>query len=127
MTHDHKTGPASRDPAAIWDDILDLVAEDDAETGQASEAVREWSQQLEARVKSRVAELRRRLTPIDVPIQRGVTIPPEVQALDRDAIVARIESLRKAGVVRYSHHELTGLSDHNLRIALSLAMALSRK
>jgi len=128
MTNDDKIGCATpRDPIAIWDDILDLAAEDDADTGEPTAKDRQWSQRLDARVKSRIAELRRSLTPTDAPIKRGVTIPPEVLALDRDAIVAQLEILRQGEHVRYSHQELTGLSDNNLRILLALALGSNRK
>jgi hypothetical protein len=127
MTDDHKTYPATRDPIAIWDDILELVAEDDAETGEATEEDMQWSQRLDARVKSRVAELRRRLTPTDVSIKRGVTIPAEIQALDRDAVVARLEILRQADRVLYQHRELTGLSDNGLRLMLAIAVGSNRR
>lgn len=127
MTDDHKTCPPERDPIAIWDDILDLVAEDDAETGEPTEEDRQWSQRLEARVKSRVAELRRRLTPTEVSIKRGVTIPSEIQALDRDMVVARLDILRQAGIVLYQHRELTGLSDDGLRLMLAVAMRSNRR
>lgn len=127
MTDDQKTYPAPRDPRAIWDDVLELVAEDDAETGEASERVTQWSQRLDGQVKSRLAELRRRLTPTEVAIQRDVTIPPEIQALDRNVVVAQLEILRQAGLVRYSYLELTGLSDYNLQLTLTLVMRSSRK
>lgn len=127
MNDDQKPCHAPRDPIAIWDDILDLVAEDDAETGDASEKDKQWSQRVDTMVKSRVAELRRRLTPADVPIKRGVMIPSEIQALDRHALVARLEILRQDENVRYAHRELTGLSDNNLRILLTIAMGSNRR
>ena len=122
MTDDPKSCPAPRDPIAIWDNILELVAEDDAQNAEVSEGVRQWSQRLDAQVKSRIAELRRKLTPTDVEIQRDVTIPPEIQALDRNAIVAQLEIERRAGNCRWAHSELTGLSDESLRRTLTLAI-----
>lgn len=127
MADDNKSCPMPRDPIAVWDNVLDLVADDDALTGKPSEQAREWSRQLDARIKSRVAELRRRLTPTDVEIQRDVPIPPAIQVLDRNAIVAQLELERKAGNLRWAHHELTGLSDDTLRITLALAMAKKRR
>src|SRR5262245_19631175 len=81
MTDDPTTCPAPRDPRAVWADILDLVAEDDAETAESSEGVKQWSRQLDAQIKSRLAELRRRLTSTYVEIKRGVTIPPEIREM----------------------------------------------
>jgi hypothetical protein len=127
MTDDTKSCPDPRDPRAVWADILEMVADDDAETGESSEGVKQWSQRLDAQVRSRVAELRRRLTPTDVEIKRNVTIPPQIQAMSRNAVVAQLEILRQAGLVRYAHQELTGLSDYNLQLALVLAMESNRK
>ncbi len=127
MTDEHNPGHTVRDPVATWEDILDLIAEDDAETGTPTKEDQRWSQRLDAQIKSRVAELRRRLTPTDVPIQRGVTIPPEILALDHDALVAQLEIQRQSGYLQVWHRDLTGLSDTNLRIALTLAMRWSRR
>jgi hypothetical protein len=122
MTPRDKPGRATRDPVAIWDDILDLVAEDDAEIGVASDDDVRWSQHVDAQVKSRIAALRRQFTPTVVPIQHGVTIPPAIQAMDRRALVAQLEALRQGGHLRYAHHDLTGLSDTDLRTMLAIAM-----
>lgn len=127
MTKDDKADCGTRDPVAIWEDILDLVAEDDAENGESTDEDREWSKSLDATVRARLAEMRRQLTPGDVPVQRGVTIPPEIEALDRQALVERLEMLRQGANVRYAHQELTGLSDNNLRIMLALAMRSSKR
>lgn len=121
MASRDKPGRATRDPVAIWDDILDLVAEDDAEIGVASDDDRRWSQRVDAQVKSRIAALRRQLTPTVVPIQHGVTIPPAIRAMDRQALVAQLERLRQGGQLRYAHHDLTGLSDNDLRTMLAIA------
>ncbi len=97
MTDEHNPGHTMRDPVATWEDILDLIAEDDAETGTPTQEDRQWSQRLDAKVKARVAELRRRGTPTEVPIQRGVTAPPEALALDLEAVIAQLESSRQSG------------------------------
>ena len=126
MTNDTNGCASQRDPRAVWDDILELVAEDDAETVESSEGVKEWSRQLDARIKSRVAELRRSLTPTDVEIKRDVTIPPEIQAMSRDALVAQLEILRQSGVVSIQHLRLTGLNDQSLRTALVIGMEMQK-
>lgn len=119
MSPQDKPGNTPRDPVAIWDDILDLVAEDDAETGEASEDDVRWSQSVDAGVRARLAQLRRQLTPIDVPIKRGVTIPPEIQAMDRPALVAQLEILRQCANVRYAQRDLMGMTDNDLRTMLA--------
>lgn len=127
MTKDDRAGSGKRDPIDVWDDILDLVAETDAEDGEATDADLAWSASLDLTVKSRLAEMRRRLTPGEVPILRGVTIPPEVEAMDRRALVEQLEVLRRAGAARYAHQELKGLSDLELRNMLALLMRSSRR
>jgi hypothetical protein len=127
MTDDTKSCSVPRDPRAVWNDILDLVADDDAQTGESSEQVKQWSRQLDVQIKSRVAELRRSLTPTDVEIKRDVTIPPEVLAMGRDALVAQLESLRQSGVVSIQHLRLTGLNDQSLRTALVIGMEMQKQ
>jgi hypothetical protein len=53
----------------------------------------------------------------------GVAIPPALQALGRPVLIAQLEALRRAGLVRYAHQDLTGLSDNDLRKTLALALA----
>lgn len=122
MTDDTKSCPAPRDPRAVWADILEMVADDDAETGESSEGVKQWSRELDTPIKSRVAELRRRLTPTDVEIKQDVTIPPEILAMDRDALVAQLESMRQSGVVSIQYQQLRGLNDKSLRTTLVIAL-----
>ena len=119
---DNKVRDGERDPIAIWEDLLELVAEDDAETGEPTKGEVTWSAAVDASVKSRLAELRRELTPGDVEITRGVAIPREIEALDRDALVAQLEIERLRPDFRYAHQDLTVLSDYNLRIMLAFAV-----
>jgi hypothetical protein len=100
MTDKHSPGHTMRDPIATWDDILDLIAEADAETGTPTEEDRKWSQRLDAKVKARVAELRRRGTPTEVPIQRSMMVPRDALGLDLEAVIAQLESMRQGGDAR---------------------------
>jgi hypothetical protein len=127
MTDDTKSCSVPRDPRAVWNDILDLVADDDAQTGESSEQVKQWSRQLDAQIKARVAELRRSLTPTEVEIKRDVTIPPEILAMGRDALVAQLEILRQSGVISIQHLRLTGLNDQSLRTALVIGMEMQKQ
>lgn len=120
MTQSDKPGKPMRDPIAIWDDLLDLVAEDDAETGVASEDDAQWAQHLRGDVKARLAELRRQHTPAAVPLKYGVIIPAHIQAMDHNMLVAQLEILRQDPDVRYAHRDLTGLSDNDLRQMLAI-------
>jgi hypothetical protein len=54
--------------------------------------------------------------------KRGVAIPPELLTLGREALLARIEILRKVANVNYQQYELTGLSDHDLRVMLAMML-----
>ena len=118
---DDKSDSDEREPIAIWEDILDLVAEDDAETGEPTEGDLAWSASVDVSVKSRLAEMRRQLTPTDVEVKRGIEIPREIESLDREALVAQLEIERRRPDFRYAHQDLTILSDYNLRLILVLA------
>jgi hypothetical protein len=74
-------------------------------------------------VKSKLAELRRQHTPATATVREGIVIPDTILALDREALLARLENLRQAGAVRYSHQELIGLSDSDLRGMLALLVS----
>ncbi|TMQ04774.1 MAG: hypothetical protein E6J90_46315 [Deltaproteobacteria bacterium] len=54
--------------------------------------------------------------------KRGVTIPPELLELDRETLLAQIEFLKKIANVNYQQSELTGLSDHDLRVTLAMLL-----
>jgi hypothetical protein len=54
--------------------------------------------------------------------KRGVSIPGELLALDRETMLARIEMLKQVANVSYQHEKLTGLSDHDLRVMLAMML-----
>ncbi|HEU4733431.1 MAG TPA: hypothetical protein VFT22_36310 [Kofleriaceae bacterium] len=116
-----------RDPIEIWDDLLHDVAEQVAEDGTAAEDDIRWSLEVDAMVRARLAALRRQLTPAYVPVKRGVAIPPEIQALDRAALMAQLERLRADPNVRYAHEDLRGLTDKDLRTLLTVLLDTGRK
>lgn len=111
-----------RDPIDIWDDLLHEAAEgaaaDHVPTADDIRSARE----VDTAVKAGLATLRRQLAPRKVPIRRGVTIPPEIQAMRRGALMAQLEQLRQTANVRYAHQDLTGLSDHDLRTLLTVIL-----
>jgi hypothetical protein len=125
MTKDDKPGCGPREPAELWQDLVDLFAESAAEAGAPTDDDLTWSAALDADVKSRLAEMRRRLTPGHVPIRRGVDIPSEIEAMDRAALVKQLEMLRQGGQIRYAQRELTGLTDHDLRNMLAVYLQTS--
>jgi hypothetical protein len=114
MTNDKKTKPNA---AEVLDAINHQVALDEAENGTATEADRKWSRELGIQIESRLAELRRNLTPADPPKERAKPIRPSTLAMMRDALVEAIGRLTQAmgGTVQYAHRNLTKLSDDDLR------------
>ncbi len=123
MTHNGKRDRASRDPIAVWEVLLDDVAEQAAEDYVPTDDDIQWSREVATMVKGRIAELRRQLTPAQPTVRRGVGLPPDIQALDRESLLARLESLRQRAEVRYAHQDLTGLSVDDLRTVLALLVA----
>ena len=120
MSQNGKHEHAVEDPIAIWEDLVDDMAEQTAEDRFPTEDDIRWSRDVDAMVSGHLARLRRQLTPAEVPVRYGVTIPEEIQALDRESLLARIENLRQSGSVRYAHQNLTRLSDRDLRTMLAL-------
>jgi hypothetical protein len=62
----------------------------------------------------------RRATPASA--KRGVTIPAELLALDRETMLAKIEVLKRLANVNYQLDELKGLSAHDLRVMLAMML-----
>ena len=122
MTRDRQHGRPMRDPIEIWDDLLHDAAEQAAEDSVATEDDIRWAREVHAMVMARLAALRRQRAPLHVPVRRGVTIPPEIQAMDRGALVTQLERLRREANVRYAHQDLTGLTDHDLRTLLTVIL-----
>jgi hypothetical protein len=111
-----------RDPIEIWDDLLHDAAEQAAEDIVPTEDDIRWAREVNAMVTARLAALRRQRASLHVPVRRGVTIPPEIQAMDRGALVTQLERLRREANVRYAHQDLTGLTDHDLRTLLTMIL-----
>ena len=61
------------------------------------------------------------------PDKRGVTIPAELLALDREAMLAQLEMLKRVANVNYQLDELKGLSDHDLRVMLAMMLNPERR
>ncbi len=101
----------------ILDEISHQVALDDAENGKPTAADRRWSRELGITIETRLAALRRKLTPIDVPTEKAKPLRPSTLAMARDALMEGIARITGAmgGTVQYAHRNLTGLSDDDLR------------
>lgn len=110
------------DPVAAWDALLDAAAEDDIDNYEPTPDDLQWARSVDAMVQERLDALQRQLGRARPAIQRGVVIPPEIAKLDRPALVAQLEALRRSSAVRYAHQDLKGLSDHDLRTMLAVAL-----
>ena len=88
-----------------------------------------------AEAVERAARKAKRTAATDTPAARTqkdvvpptVTIPAEIQALDRDTVLARLEILRQNAKVQYAHRHLSGLSDDELRRLFAHALTLTKR
>ena len=110
------------DAITILDAVIDHVAEEEAENGVSTAQEVRWAQDLRRKMQSRIAALRRQLTPVQPVVRRSVPIGSEIRVLDREGLLAQLEALRQDGDVRYAHQDLTGLSDADLRRMLAILM-----
>jgi hypothetical protein len=115
------------DPIAAWNALLAAAAEADIESGEPTPEDRRWMQSVDAMVQARLDTLQRQLTGSRPAAKRGVVIPPELEALDRAGLLARLEATRGLLGVRYAHKDLKGLSDHDLRTMLVVSLKERRR
>jgi hypothetical protein len=103
--------------AEVLDTILHHVALDAAENGRPTEDDKRWSRDLGVQIEARLAELRRKHTPADEPIEKAKPIRPSTLAMLRDALIEAITRITRTmgGAVQYAHRNLKGLSDDDLR------------
>ena len=103
-------------PVAVLDAIMDCVALEHAESTEVfTPSEDRWARKLRQEVERGLAALRRQLTPSQARYKRLRPIPEELLKLERDALIARLTSLRQASSVRYAHQDLTGLTNDDLR------------
>jgi hypothetical protein len=105
------------DAVEILDAISHQVALEEAENGKSTAADLRWSRELGVKLDARLAELRRKLMPADVMMEKAKPIRPSTLAMARDALIAGIERFMASigGTVQYAHRNLKGLSDDDLR------------
>jgi hypothetical protein len=114
--------PAKRNPAEVLATVLDLIAEDEPNT-EPTEDDRRWAREQHVKMQARIAEMRRQHTPSHPVIDRAVPIGPELRALPREAVLARLEQLSQGGAVQIAHHELVKLTDDDLRQLLAVLLS----
>jgi hypothetical protein len=110
------------DSIAILDAVIDHVAEEEAENGVSTAQEARWAHDLRRKMQSHIAALRRQLTPVQPMVRRSVPIGSEIRELDREGLLAQLETLRQVGDLRYAHQDLKGLSDADLRRMLAILM-----
>ena len=103
---------------ALLHDVAAQAAEDHVPTDED----RRWARGAMAKLQRQFAQPTpvRRATP--APAKRGVTIPAELLALDRETMLAKIEVLKRLANVNYQLDELKGLSAHDLRVMLAMML-----
>jgi len=128
MSHHGKRNRTARDPIAIMEGLLDDVAEQAVEDLEPTADSIQWSRALGDQVRREIASMercgaraRRDVAP------PAVTIPVEIQALDRNTVLARLEILRQNAKVQYAHRHLSGLSDDELRQLFAHALTLTKR
>lgn len=129
MTPTGKHDGTVRDPIATMEALLDDVAEQAAEDYVPTADDLRWARELRATVERRLANLERRprRAATDTSERHDVIVPAEIQALDREGLLARLEILRQDPNVQWAHHDLTGLSDDGLRRLLADLMSLAER
>lgn len=128
MSHHGKRNRTARDPIAIMEGLLDDVAEQAVEDLEPTADSIQWSRALGDQVRREIARMERcgpRARRDVVP--PTVTIPAEIQALDRNTVLAQLEILRQNARVQYAHRHLSGLSDDELRRLFAHALTLTKR
>ena len=114
--HPDMVDKPAADPRVVFDAVMDHVALEHAESAEVFTPEEDrWARGVRQRVDRELAALRRQLTPTQPRRKRLPPIPDELLALDREALIGRLTSLRQASGVRYAHQDLTGLTCEDLR------------
>jgi hypothetical protein len=101
----------------VLDALTHQVALEEAEHGTATASQRAWSRELGRQIDGKLAELRRKLTPAEVPIEKLKPIRSSTLAMARDVVLAAIQRVvdSMGGAVQVAHRNLKRLSDDDLR------------
>ena len=126
MQSDAKTPKRECGASRVLERVLDHIAEDEP-VRDATVEDRCWAREQHAKMQRQIAAMRRLHTRPRPAITRAVAITPEIRALSREALVARLEAVTRAGAVRYANHELVGLTDEDLRQLLAVVTADPQK
>ena len=113
MGPNDKHDKAPTDPIAFVDTVMDHVAQEEADSAEFTPEEDRWARGVRQNVDTHLAALRRQLTQIQP--ERPTSIPDEIRALDREALLTRLEILLQGSDVRHAHVDLTELTTDELR------------
>jgi hypothetical protein len=108
--------PNNRDPkqvanaVAFVDTVMEHVAEENADQAEFSAEETRWARGVRHQVDAQLEALRRQLKPKHPP-----AVPAEIRELDREGLLARLESLKQHPGVRYAHLDLSVLTTEDLQ------------
>ena len=91
------------------------VTQGEAEDPEFTPEEDAWARNVRQGVETKLAALRRQLTPLEPKRKRVAPIPDEIRALDRPELLSQLQLLRSRLSLRYAHMDLTGLSTDDLR------------
>lgn len=119
--------PRGPNSAAVLETVIEHIAEEEADHGISSEDSARWARRVKADMADRIAALRRQRVPARPETHRVSPIAPEILALDREALLAKLATFSHGETVQYAHRDLTGLSDDDLRRLLTLSVVTAQE
>jgi hypothetical protein len=120
MTND-PTRFRRRTPGEAFQALLEHLAMSEVDT-ESTEDDRRWAREQHAQMQARIAAMRRQHTPRHPAIERAPQPGPEILAMTRAELLARLNSLSQGGAVQYAHRNLTALTDEDLRQMLAVLL-----
>jgi hypothetical protein len=111
-----RTGTApSPDVPHPFETLLAAISTDSIDPSDAAREA-QWARSVRSQMETRIAALRRQLTPSPPAATRKPTpVSAELLGLGRGALLARLATLRQSPEVRIAHLGLTRLTDSDLR------------
>ena len=110
-----------RTPAETVQALLEHLAMSEVDT-EPTEDDRQWAREQHAQMQARIAVMRRQHAPRHPAIERAPQPGPEILAMTRVDLLARLEHLSQGGAVQYAHRNLTALTDDDLRQMLAVLL-----
>ena len=111
-------------PVAFAEELV-AVASSAGDSIEMTNDDRQWVAAMCAEVRSRVAAMRRRLTPLHPAERRAPPVPAELHGLDRAALIERLAYLQANDGVSFPGMQVSELTDDDLRTILACALDLA--